>query len=88
MNLVQFEWNLAQCKINENYIFENINIAKMTSYRMGGEGRTFPKIFLLPPPGIAQAGDNSWEVGGTVPQTGISQGGGHTPFPPCARSCV
>ena len=49
---------------------------------MEGEGRTFPKIFLLPPPGIAQAGDNSWEVGGTVPQTGISQGGDIPLSPP------
>ena len=49
---------------------------------MGGRGGHFPRFFCSPPPGIAQAGDNSWEVGGTVPQTGISQGGGHTPFPP------
>ena len=41
-------------------------------------GEKRQNIRPCPPPGIAQAGDNSWEV----------RGGGHTPFSPCARSCV
>ena len=54
-----------------------------------GGGEDISQDFSAPPPGIAQAGDNSWEVGGTIPQTGISQGGDTHPFPPlCPLLCM
>ena len=62
---------------------ENIekNVCPPPLIQWGG-GEDISQDFSAPPPGIAQAGDNSWEVGGTIPQTGISQGGGDTPLSP------
>ena len=52
-----------------------------------GGGEDISQDFSAPPLRIVQAGDNSWEVGGTVPQTGISQGG-DTPLSPPVPALV
>ena len=52
-----------------------------------GGGEDISQDFSAPPPGIAQAGDNSWEVGGGSP-TNWNFSGGDTPLSPPVPALV